>query len=89
MAEKRKRKTKQEMQEEYNRLSDYLNDNIYTAKYIGKEILGFKKGKQYAFKLTKPINECYQLKELEDGLYITYASSISIRQNWKDIKEDN
>ena len=89
MAEKRKRRTKQEMQEEYRQLSDYLYDGIYIGVYNGKEIMGFKKGQQYAFKLTKRPNEAYQLEELEEGLHIIYSSTISIKQNWKDIKEDN
>jgi hypothetical protein len=89
LAEKHKRRTKKEMQEEYNKLSDYLSDGIYVAQYIGKEIMGFKKGQQYTFKLTKRPNEAYQLEELEEGLHIIYSSTISIKQNWKDIKEDN
>ena len=89
MAEKRKRRTKQEMQEEYRQTSEYLDDGIYQATYVGKEIMGFKKGQQYVFKLTKPINECYTLEELEEELCINYASTISIKQNWKDIKLDD
>ena len=89
MAEKRKRRTKQEMQEEYRQLSEYLSDGLYQATYVGKEIMGFKKGQQYVFKLTKPINECYTLEELEEGLVINYASTISIKQNWIDIKLDD
>ena len=89
MAEKRKRRTKQEMQEEYSQTSEYLSNGLYSGIYNGKEILGFKKGQQYVFKLTKPINECYTLEELEEGLAINYASTISIKQNWKDIKLDD
>ena len=89
MAEKRKRRTKKEMQEEYRQTSEYLDDGIYQATYVGKEIMGFKKGQQYVFKLTKPINECYTLEELEEELCINYASTISIKQNWKDIKLDD
>ena len=89
MAEKRKRRTKQEMQEEYKNMSEYLSDGLYSGIYNGKEILGFKKGQQYVFKLTKPINECYTLEELEEGLVINYASTISIKQNWIDIKLDD
>ena len=86
MAEKRKRRTKKEMQELYERNSDYFEDGIYSGKYIGHDILGFKHNKIYVFKLKHPFNECYQLSEIEENLFITYASSISIRQNWKDIK---
>ena len=89
MAEKRKRRTKQEMQEEYRQTSEYLSEGLYSGIYNGKEILGFKKGQQYVFKITKPINECYTLEELEEGLAINYASTISIKQNWKDIKLDD
>ena len=89
MAEKRKRRTKKEMQEEYRQLSEYLSDGLYSGIYNGKEILGFKKGQQYVFKLTKPINECYTLEELEEGLVINYASTISNKQNWIDIKLDD
>jgi hypothetical protein len=89
MAEKRKRRTKQEMQEEYRNTSEYLSDGLYNGVYNGKEIMGFKKGQQYVFKLTKPINECYTLEELEEGLCINYASTIGIKQNWKDIKLDD
>ena len=92
MAEKRKRRTKQEMQEEYRQTSEYLSDGLYSGIYNGKEIMGFKKGQQYVFKLTKltkPINECYTLEELKEGLCINYASTISIKQNWKDIKLDD
>jgi hypothetical protein len=89
MAEKRKRRTKQEMQEEYRNTSEYLSDGIYVAQYIGKEIMGFKKGQQYTFKLTKRPNEAYQLEELQEGLHIIYSSTISIKQSWKEIKEDN
>ena len=89
MAEKRKRRTKQEMQEEYRNMSEYLSDGLYSGVYNGKEIMGFKKGQQYVFKLTKPINECYTLEELEEGLVINYASTISIKQNWIDIKLDD
>ena len=89
MAEKRKRRTKQEIQEEYRNMSEYLSDGTYIGVYNGKEIMGFKKGQQYVFKLTKPINECYTLEELEEGLIINYASTISIKQSWKDIKLDD
>lgn len=89
MEEKRKRRTKQEMQEEYRNTSEYLSDGIYVAQYIGKEIMGFKKGQQYVFKLTKHINGCYTLEESEEELCINYASMISIKQNWKDIKLDD
>ena len=85
---KRKRRTKAEMQAEYQSVSNanYFDDGIYSGKYIGKNILGFKHGKTYVFKLKHPFNECYQLSEIEENLFITYASSISIRQNWKDMK---
>ena len=89
MAEKRKRRTKQEMQEEYRNTSEYLSEGLYSGIYNGKEILGFKKGQQYVFKLTKHINGCYTLEELEEGLVINYAGTISIKQNWKDIKIDD
>ena len=89
MAEKRKRRTKKEMQEEYRQLSEYLSDGLYSGIYNGKEILGFKKGQQYVFKLSKRPNEAYQLEELEEGLHIIYSSTISIKQNWIDIKLDD
>ena len=85
---KRKRRTKAEMKAEYQSIINfnYFDDGIYSGKYIGQDILGFKHGKTYVFKLKHPFNECYQLSEIEENLFITYASSISIRQNWKDIK---
>ena len=89
MAEKRKRRTKQEMQEEYRNTSEYLSEGLYSGIYNGKEILGFKKGQQYVFKLSKRPNEAYQLDELEEGLHMIYSSTISIKQNWKNIKDDN
>jgi hypothetical protein len=89
MAEKRKRRTKKEMQEEYRQTNEYLDDGIYQATYIGKEIMGFKKGQQYVFKLSKRPNEAYQLDELEEGLHMIYSSTISIKQNWIDIKLDD
>jgi hypothetical protein len=89
MAEKRKRRTKQEMQEAYRNTSEYLSDGLYSGVYNGKEIMGFKKGQQYTFKLTKRPNEAYQLEELQEELHIIYSSTISIKQNWKEIKEDN
>ena len=89
MAEKRKRRTKQEMQEEYRQTSEYLSEGLYSGIYNGKEIMGFKKGQQYVFKLTKRPNEAYQLEELEEGLHIIYSSTISIKQNWKNIKGDD
>ena len=89
MAEKRKRRTKQEMQEEYRQISGYLSEGLYSGIYNGKEILGFKKGQQYVFKLSKRPNEAYQLDELEEGLHMIYSSTISIKQNWKNIKDDN
>ena len=89
MAEKRKRRTKQEMQEEYRLTSGYLSDGLYSGIYNGKEILGFKKGQQYVFKLSKRPNEAYQLEEIEEGLHTIYSSTISIKQDWKDIKLDD
>ena len=62
---------------------------IYTATYIGKNgMAGFQTGKQYVINITKKPNECYNVIDLEENLYITYASEISIRQNWK-IAENN
>lgn len=57
---------------------------IYTATYIGKDgLAGFKAGKQYVINITKKPHECYSVIDLEEDLYIPYASEISIRQNWK------
>jgi uncharacterized cupin superfamily protein len=65
----------------------------YTAKYIGKTMLGFKSSHEYLIKIGKD-EYCYgiegvvDLTEDEDTTaYITYASEKSIRQNW-EIKED-
>lgn len=66
-----------------------MEEKTYSGIYNGKEIMGFKKGQQYVFKLTKRPNEAYQLEELEEGLHIIYSSTISIKQNWIDIKLDD
>lgn len=65
----------------------------YTAKYIGKTMLGFVKSHEYLIKIVKD-NYCYGVEGIEDltknddsSAYITYASEKSIRKNW-DIKED-
>lgn len=65
----------------------------YTAKYKGKTLLGFINSHEYLIKIGKD-EYCYgvegvvDLTENEDSsAYITYASEISIRQNW-EIKED-
>lgn len=59
-----------------------MDDGIYTGKYIGKSLLGFEYNHEYTFKLCHPPNSCYELQELEDNLFITYASEISIKQYW-------
>ena len=65
----------------------------YTAKYIGKTMLGFVKSHEYLIKIGKD-NYCYGIEGITDltededtTAYITYASEKSIRMNW-DIKED-
>ena len=61
---------------------------MYTGKYIGKPCLGFETNHTYVFRLRHPPNMCYELQEVEDNLFITYASEISIRQNWEIIESD-
>lgn len=65
----------------------------YTAKYLGRTMLGFVKSHEYLIKIGKD-EYCYVIEGIEDltngedsSAYITYASEISIRRNW-DIKED-
>lgn len=66
----------------------------YSAKYIGKTICGFKNNHEYIIDIGKD-RYCYSVKEIVDltedkddrKAYITYASEISIRQNW-NIHED-
>lgn len=65
----------------------------YAAKYIGKTLLGFVNSHEYLIKIGKD-DYCYVIEGVADltenddsSAYITYASEISIRQNW-DIKED-
>lgn len=65
----------------------------YTAKYIGKTMLGFTKSHEYLIKIGKD-NYCYGVEGMVDltknddvSTYITYASEKSIRKNW-EIKED-
>lgn len=74
-----------------------MEQGIYTGVYKGKEILGFVKEHTYVFDL-KHNGRTYLLHafsdvtyedEIEDvDLWINYASTISINQNW-DIKESN
>lgn len=57
---------------------------IYTAIYVGKNgLAGFQTGKQYIINIAKNPNACYNVTSLEENLFITYASEISIRQNWE------
>jgi hypothetical protein len=65
----------------------------YTAKYIGKTMLGFTKSHEYLIKVGKD-EYCYTIEAIVDltkdddsSAYITYASENSIRRNW-DIQED-
>jgi uncharacterized cupin superfamily protein len=65
----------------------------YTAKYIGKTMLGFTKSHEYLIKIGKD-EYCYTIEGIVDltkdddsSAYITYASENSIRRNW-DIQED-
>lgn len=66
----------------------------YTAKYIGKTMLGFTNSNEYLIKIGKD-EYCYTIEGIVDltkdedcpTAYITYASEISIRRNW-EIQED-
>ena len=65
----------------------------YTAKYIGKTMLGFVNSHEYLIKIGRD-EYCYVIEGLTDltenedsSAYITYASEISIRRNW-EIQED-
>ena len=65
----------------------------YTAKYIGKTMLGFINSHEYLIKIGRD-RYCYEIEGIVDltenedsSAYSTYASEISIRQNW-EIKED-
>lgn len=51
--------------------------------------MGFEKGKKYTFKLDKKENECYNITELSNDLFIQCASESSIERYFKNIhKED-
>lgn len=57
---------------------------LYSAIYIGKNgLAGFITGKQYIINIAKNKNTCYNVTAIEENLFITYASEISIRQNWE------
>lgn len=65
----------------------------YTAKYIGKTMLGFVNSHEYLIKIGKD-EYCYGVEgilDITDGedssAYITYSSEKSIRYYW-DIQED-
>lgn len=66
----------------------FLEQGIYTGRYIGKEICGFKKDHKYCFEV-KHNGRTYQLRafndelgDLEKDLYIDYSNENSIRKNW-------
>lgn len=62
-------------------------NGIYIAKYIGKNgIMGFKKNKNYAIKIYKKENGCYEITELQDDLYIELSSEISIRNYFDNLE---
>lgn len=65
----------------------------YTAKYIGKTMLGFVNSHEYLIKIGRD-EYCYTVEGVVDitedndsNGYITYASENSIRRNWK-VQED-
>lgn len=67
-----------------------MEDEIYNGQYnYINGLMGFKKGQQYTFQLIHPKNECYQLKALNEDLYITLASEISIKRYFKNIKKED
>lgn len=60
-----------------------MEPGVYTAVYKGKDgLLGFHSGKQYVIKISKKSNECYNIHEIEDDLYMVLASEISIKRYW-------
>ena len=67
-----------------------MDNGIYNGTYNYIDgLMGFKKGQQYTFQLIHPKNECYQLQVLNEDIYITLASEISINQHFKNIKKED
>lgn len=61
-------------------------NGIYLGKYIGIDgLMGFKKGKTYALKISKNDNEPYKIIDLQDDLYLELSSEISVRNYFKDL----
>lgn len=67
-----------------------MDSGIYNGEYNYKDgLMGFKVGNLYTFQLTHPKNECYQLQVLNEDIYITLASEISIKRYFKNIKKED
>ncbi len=66
-----------------------MDNGIYIGIWNTKPLMGFEKGKKYTFKLDKKENECYNITELSNDLFIQCASESSIERYFKNIhKED-
>ena len=67
-----------------------MDNGIYNGTYNYIDgLMGFKKGQYYTFQLIHPKNECYQLQVLNEDLYVTLASEISIKRYFKNIKKED
>lgn len=67
-----------------------MEPGIYTAIYKGQDgLLGFSTNKQYVIEIKKKPNECYDIHELENDLYMTLASKMSIDRYWNFQDNEN
>jgi hypothetical protein len=58
-----------------------------TIYQLNKEVMGFKKGKEYLISINKEKNACYEIHELNEDLYMMCASEISIKRYFKILEK--
>lgn len=59
-------------------------DGVYTGKYIGRPMQGFKKGK-YTIRITK-LDNVYAIEDLLDDGYMRLSSEKSIKNYFENLK---
>ena len=59
-------------------------DGIYTGKYIGRPMQGFKKGK-YTIKITK-LDTQYMIESMIDDGYIVLSSEKSVNKYFENLQ---
>lgn len=59
-------------------------DGIYTAKYVGRPMQGFKKGK-YTIKITK-LDTQYMIESMIDDGYIVLSSEKSVNKYFENLE---